>query len=299
MITISTAGARLDSPLGELRELAHGLPTFRRDGVHNTADASGFVFHEWCLGAGDDVDDLDLVAEANPASWQTVEKLRQRHDSPSMTKGQWLRFACGVWTEGEEPWIDPVAWDKLADPGLELDPDEYCWLGVDIGVKKDSTGLVLVQAQDDGRLAVKARILRPPVKGALPLARVEQEIRDICLEWTVRGVVYDPWSFRRSAELLEADGIPTVEFAQSNEKMTLASVNLHRMINAGELVHDGNREFRAQVMGGITKETERGWRIHKDPKRRPIDALVALAMAALIANDMKPSVYETREPVAV
>jgi hypothetical protein len=38
------------------------------------------------------------------------------------------------------------------------------------------------------------------------------------------------------------------------------------------------------VVAGVTKATERGWRLVKDPKlARPIDALVALAMAALPA----------------
>ena len=98
------------------------------------------------------------------------------------------------------------------------------------------------------------------------------------------GVVFDPWSFRRSAELLEAEGFPMVEFPQSPERMASASANLYRLIEAGELVHNGDPVLRAHVMAGATKETERGWRLVKDPKLpRPIDALIALAVAALPA----------------
>jgi phage terminase large subunit-like protein len=250
------------------------------------------------LDPSEDVDDIELVKLANPAPWHTVAKLKRRHDSPSTTPWQWRRFACGIWTEGEEPWIDPQAWDVLADPALELEPFEEVWLGVDVGVRKDSTGIAIVAGKED-KLAVTARILQPPVKGGLPLETVENEIRQLCQEYRVRGVVYDPWSFRRSAELLEDEGIKMIEWPQSPEKMAACSATLYRLINAGELVHNGDLQLRAQVMAGVVKETERGWRLHKDPKRRPIDALIALAMAAQLANDLKPSIYEDREALAV
>lgn len=286
MITISTAGAFLNSPLGLLREKAHEFKSFRRDheAKHNyvRSQDGAFVFHEWCLSPEEDVDDLELVALANPASWQTVKALGVRHASPSTTPWQWRRFACGIWTEGEEAWIEPGMWDRLAEPGLGIGADDDVVLAVDLGVRHDSTAIVAV-ADQAGRLAVKARILRPPPGGALPLELVEREIRELCEQYTVRCVAYDPWSFRRSAELLEASGLTMVEFAQSAEKMAAASANLYRLIENQELVHDGDQVLRSHVMAGIVKETERGWRLQKDPKRRPIDALIALSMAALVA----------------
>lgn len=294
MITISTAGATLDSPLGVLREKAYELPTFRRDheAKHNYATSAdgSFVLHEWCLDPAEDVDDMSLVVLTNPASWQTEEALRRRHDSPSMTPWQWRRFACGIWTEGEEPWLDPAVWDSLADPDLELEPLESVWLGVDIGVRHDSTGIAIV-AERGEKLAVKARILSPPPRGSLPLAKVEQAIRDLCGEFTVRGVAFDPWSFRRSAEMLSDEGILMVAFPQSPERMAEASANLYRLVESGLLVHDGDSGLRSHVLAGVTKETERGWRLQKDPKMtRPIDALIALAMAAQVSQRSSPFV---------
>jgi hypothetical protein len=82
-----------------------------------------------------------------------------------MTPWQWKRFACGLWTEGEEPWIRPELWDILKDPGLELDMDEPVWVGVDVGVRNDSTAVVTVAAREGGTVAVKARVLKPGVEG--------------------------------------------------------------------------------------------------------------------------------------
>jgi hypothetical protein len=63
--------------------------------------------------------------------------------------------------------------------------------------------------------------------------------------------------------------------------------NLYRLIETGCLAHDGDPVLRAHVCRGITKQTERGWRLVKDPKlARPIDALIALAMA--VAGGAEP-----------
>lgn len=292
MVTISTAGASLRSPLGMLRDKAHRLASFRRD--HETmrnfaaSEDGGFVFHEWCLDAGDDVDDLDLVLHANPASWQTVDALRRRHDSPSMTPWQWRRFACGVWTEGEEPWILPKAWDDLADADAVIPDGARVWLGVDVGVRHDSTAIVIAAHHGDG-LIVQAKILEPSAGKSLPLEQVENTIRDLYQTYDVVEVAFDPWSFRRSAELLTDSGLPMVEFPQAPERMANASANLYRLIECRELHHDGDPAFRAHVLAGVTKETERGWRLVKDPKlSRPIDALIALAMVAFVAYAEKP-----------
>jgi phage terminase large subunit-like protein len=284
LITISTAGASLDSPLGLLRAKAYELPGLRRDGPYRYVRAPAFAMHEWALAPEADVDNLELVLGANPAPWQDLEQLRLRHDSPSMTPGQWRRFACGIWTEGEEPWLNPPLWDRLADHELELDPAAPTWVGVDVGVRKDSTAIVTVAQRGDGEVAVKARVLRPPSDAGLPLQLVEDAVREACADRNVQAVLFDPWTFRRSAELLAEDDLPMVEFPQSPERMANASENLYRLIETGALVHDGDPMLRAHVVAGAVKQTERGWRLVKDPRSsRPIDALIALAMAALPA----------------
>jgi phage terminase large subunit-like protein len=288
MLTISTAGANLDSPLGALRSAAYKLERFERDDkakrTHAISDDGSFVLHEWCLDPEDDPTDMRLVKKANPASWQTVKGLAQRHDSPSTTPWQWLRFACGVWTEGEEPWIDPRAWDALADPEREIPEGAPAWLGVDLGVRHDSTAIGIAFMDTDGTVIVRAEIMKP--EGVLPIERVEAKIREVAARYTVQAIAYDPWSFRRSAEMLEADGLPMREYTQSAEKMSIASASLYRVIDGGLLRHDGDPVLRSHVLSGVTKETERGWRLVKDPRsRRSIDALIALTMAVQMATE--------------
>jgi phage terminase large subunit-like protein len=289
MLTISTAGTLEDSPLGELRRSAYELGLDRDGPAYRYAKSpdGSFVMHEWALDPGADVGDMGLVKEANPAPWHTERTLRRRFESPSTTDWQWQRFACGIWTEGEEPWIEPAAWDALEVRGLRqpglLEPGDAVVVGVDLGVKHDRTAIVVLRIDD---MAVEAHILTPPRGGSLPLASVEAKLRELHDLYAVQEFVYDPWSFRRSAELLEDEGLPMLEHPMSNERMTLASANLYKLIQEGKVRHDGDPELRSHVLAGTTKETERGWRLVKDPKqRRPIDALIALAIAAKVATD--------------
>jgi len=70
-----------------------------------------------------------------------------------------------------------------------------------------------------------------------------------------------------------------VEQPQSAERMTVASQDLYTAIVSGEILHNGDPTLAAHVRAGATKQHERGWRLVKGKSRRPIDALIALALA--------------------
>jgi len=287
MVTISTAGARQDSPLGELRDAAHALESFTRDEAakrnHAVSPDGAFVLHEWCLTDADDVEDMGIVKLANPASWQTETKLRRRHDSPSMKPAQWLRFACGIWTEAEDPWIEPGAWDALAEPGADLEPDDVVWLDIRLAYRRAA---IVMVAHRGEKVLVKAHVMP-----AASLEAVEEAIRDFCATYEVRTITHGGRGFARSAEILEAEGLPVMEFPASVERMSAASSTLLRLIEAGTLVHDGDSALRSQVLAGVVKRDERGWRLQEDPmSRRPIEALVGVAVAAHVAGELdKPT----------
>ena len=98
VITISTAGASMDSPLGKLLEKARTYAE-EREGKRRTFTSpnGAFVGIEWTLDPEDDPENISTVFQANPAPWITRAVLRELHDSPSTSPGEWLRFACGIW----------------------------------------------------------------------------------------------------------------------------------------------------------------------------------------------------------
>jgi phage terminase large subunit-like protein len=147
MVTISTAGADLDSPLGKLRERAHLLEDRELDGFHLRARSSdgSFVAHEWAVPEGEDVDDVEVVKKANPSSFVTLEDLRRRLESPSMHRREWLRFAANQWGSNvEDGFLEPGKWATLYDQGAVLEEHQKVWVGVDIGLRNDTSAVVIV-----------------------------------------------------------------------------------------------------------------------------------------------------------
>ena len=100
MITISTAGATFDSPLGQLLERARAFDVeqVKKRRTYTSPDGS-FVLVEWALDTDDDHQDLRLVKDVNPAPWHTKTSLRRRriHRRPRSANGS----LCGIWTAGD------------------------------------------------------------------------------------------------------------------------------------------------------------------------------------------------------
>lgn len=283
IITISTAGSDRESPLYVIRAAALERG-YKRTGAYLRAGAGQFVLHEWSLQDDDDLDDIALVKTCNPLSVSTVEKLRTRHDSPSMTPWAWARFACNVWTSAEEDWLPSGAWDAcFGDATLPDFADVY--VGVDIGVKKDSSAVAVCwRRPEDDRIISQATVFSPSPGVPLDLAKVENHLRELAEQYVVWEVRYDRWSFERSAQMLSDEGLLMVDVPMTNERVVPMSAGLYELIVSGRLVHDGDPVLAAHVAAGTIRETERGWRIAKGKAKRPMDALVALMLAASGAN---------------
>jgi phage terminase large subunit-like protein len=287
MVTISTAGETLDSPLGLLRDAAYELANPVRKGAHRIMRSSdgAFVMHEWALAPGEDYEDPKTVKRANPAPWITIPILRRQRDSPTMTLGQWLRFRCGIWTEGEEPPIPPQLWDDLRGV-FTVSIEEPVWVGVVLGRDRKETAIALVQERD-GSFFTQVDILAEAT-----YADVEARVREFWETFDVKGVVYTSKGFQRSADLLEAEGLQMIELPQSDQRMTEASATFWKLLEEGKLHHDGDKDLRAHVMSARTKETEKGWRFVMDPHSgRPVSALFALVATCHVALSSEPEAF--------
>ncbi|MEJ7786346.1 MAG: terminase large subunit, partial [Solirubrobacteraceae bacterium] len=196
MIVISTAGDDETTPLGRMRTEAYRLPHVHRDGAYRCARSANamFAMHEWALDPEDDLNDLELVKQANPASWQTLEALRERHASPSMLPWQWARFAAGVWAQGEDTAISPVEWAAAAAPGAVIPDGETIAVGVDLGWKWDTTAIVPLWHTPEQKWRFGApSILVPPRDGtSLSVDRVFGAVEAMTDRWDVTRLVLDP-----------------------------------------------------------------------------------------------------------
>lgn len=293
LITISTAGDSELSPLGQLRTKAYGLSTLRRDGAYRYArSADGkFVMHEWALDPEDDSDDMAAVKKANPASWQTLDRLRERHDSPSMTPWHWKRFACGMWVHGENSAIDPADWDACATPAAVIPPGsspvfigwDHAWRG------PDTAALVPVWwASEDRRVVGDPVVLEAPEGGMVDDRDVFAALSTMQARYRITALVFDPnaGAAGLSQQIRRQLGLDMVEHSQRDTQMALADGRLLEAIRRGQIQHSGNPVLRAHVLNAVEVSVQGDRFRFSRPRhgpRRPTDCLTALAMAHSVA----------------
>jgi phage terminase large subunit-like protein len=284
-VTISTAGDDEESALGKLRAKAHGLPGMERSGAHRYVRSADFSMHEWALDPDDDRDDLALVKTANPASWQTVEELRRRKESPSMTPWRWARFACGVWVHGEEAAISDKEWAACADPAAAIPPGAHgVFVGLDLAWRYDCTAAVPICRDGDGMVIGTPAIIAPPGDGtSIDAEDIWAVIEEMAARWPQLTLVADPNA--GAPELLQKieHQLPHVrlaEFPQAPHAMALAAGRLQEAIAAGRVRHPDDPGLTAHVLAAVPVSVGEGFRFKKSKRHGPpIDALIALAMA--------------------
>jgi phage terminase large subunit-like protein len=279
MVTISNAGWGQDSFLGEIRKAAHEHESFSRRGMMNRAQVGGMEFFEWCLGDEDNPKNVNVVKKANPLKHVTPELLREWLHSPSTrtTAGwaEWLRGACGLWTDALNPWLTGAEWDALRVDIGQIEDGEDVYAAV-------RDGAVVIAAKRGEGVQVKAFV------GERDLTATEKLLISLGERYHLSEVAVDGKSFGILFDQLLERGFPMVEFPHRPERLTQVSASIQALVASGQLHHDGDRELRAHVLAGTTKEDERGWRLVMLPENR---ALIAMAIAVHEASLHEQPVY--------
>jgi phage terminase large subunit-like protein len=204
--------------------------------------------------------------------------------SPDMPSHEWIRYYANRWVDvGSDSWLKehPGAW-KQCEGAWESDPEENPWvLAVDMALNQDSVAVDRIELLPDGRVSVKAKIFRAQdtAQKRVNHAEVWEYIRGEIHGLGFRGVVYDPRFFELPARMLEDDGIMTIQFDQSPQRMAPACGEAYRRILENSLVHRGDPDLNSHVLSAAKKPQERGgFTLSKGRSKRHIDACVAMVM---------------------
>ena len=306
MVTICTAGEHEMSALGKMRNAALALPDLHRDGAHVLARSAdgNYVMHEWALTKEDDLDDMRIVKQANPAEWQTVEALASRHDSPSMLPWQWARFACGVWVGSEAWWIQGEDWHARTSK-LRLAAGEQITLGFDGARVGDSTALVACRLED-GLLQPLAVWEAPPDLSGweVPANEVDAIVAGTMERYRVLRGYFDPPLWRSEIDTWAREfGDKAVERYETARSRMYGAVERFRTdVMTGRLLHTGDPTLTAHVLNAQTRETRGGgyW-LTKDRPGSPhkIDAAVAAVLAYEARADVLAGAQTQRSRVPI
>ena len=268
MVVISTAGQGADSPLGVLRARALAQPDVKHRGSVTEARGGGLRMLEWATPEDADVDDPKVVKRANPASWVSVEAIAERRAGlPDLA---FRRFVANQWTEREGHWLPPGAW-QLCVGTARVRAGERIWVGVDVGGERSASAVCWV----NDRLQVGVEIFH----GEGGVLDCFDLVRELGTRFEIAELVYDPWRFGQAAQELEREGVITMQFAQTDQRMIPASARLHTAVIERRITLPDDPELARHAADAIARHSRRGWRLDKPSKETNIDAIVALCMA--------------------
>ncbi|CAN5675808.1 terminase large subunit [soil metagenome] len=297
LVGIGTPGPSDDNVLTRLRDygLAHPEDTSQ---VYREFSAAGFEDHptscEHCWEL------------ANPALDDYLHRDAMRALlPPKMTEAHFRRARlCQFVGPVENALFDGDTWDGLLKAGPIPDGVPVV-LALDGSLKDDSTALVVGSVSKVPHFD-KLGVWEKPAgddSWRVPVFDVEQAIRDAAKRWKVREVAFDPYLWTRSAQALESEGLPMVEFRQSPARQTAATTDLHGAGVNGRFTQSGDLDLRRHLLAATVLETDNGGlRIAKANRSRrapKIDLATALMMAHsratwLASQKRKPSGVASR-----
>lgn len=159
---ISTAGHDKTSLLGERYDKALRYPdVWQGPGVTICRDYDARSLMIW-RGAPleADIENPETWRLANPASWMSTERLRLNF--AKLRENDFRRLHLNQWTRADGAWLPRGAWTKCQKSGLHVPnsiaepPDERLiprgsdvFVGVDVGLKKDSSAVVTAWPYED------------------------------------------------------------------------------------------------------------------------------------------------------
>jgi phage terminase large subunit-like protein len=309
LITISTAGEP-GSEFEQMRERIRQRATdVTRRGAFVRAASPEILLHEWAVPEGADVEDVHVVKQANPLKAITLDSLRAKLASPTMTLTHWRRFTCNLPTRSDSAAITEAEWTRATT--TEVIPEGVpIWLGMDVAWKWDTTAIVPYWYREESfRLLGPAVVLTPPRDGqSLDPALIERALTTIHARNPIHTVVMDPSRAEQLAEWIsDTFGATVIERGQTP---ALAVVDYERFmegLRGGWLKHSGDAAMTRHALNAIARVDRYGAarfdrssptrNATPEQERRVIDALSAAAMVnaqASLTDDDGPSVYETR-----
>lgn len=311
LVVISTAGAvgseferERERLRREATEISFRGRCFTR-AAHELDDGTRLAcLHDYAVPVGADVDDLELVKEANPFTELTIEALRAKR---AMTHIEhWRRFVCGRPGRPQTLALSEQEWEAaLSRTYEEIPPGQPIALGLDVGWRWDTTAAVpLWWLSHEERILGPAIVLEPPRDGSsLDPHEIEQAILEIHARNPIDTVVMDTTKAEQLAHwIAETTGALVIDRPPSASHAVDEYERFTEALRQRWLWHTGCPILRRHVLAAIVRilpggdaRFDRPSRSRTGPEQaeRVIDALSA---AAMVHAELARSGGSVREP---
>src|SRR6516165_10821698 len=287
------------TPGWDLETLAGQLHTYGLAVNSGEITDDEFLFVWWgCPAERDGLSDekqlLAAIRDANPATdsfLNTHDVAARYHQTPLH---EFQRYHLGIWTTTAQAWLPAGAWEACAAPDVVVPDGADVVLGFDGSFAEDSTALVAVTVGENPHIAVVGCWERPARASddwTVPIAEIEETIRQACRRYSVAEIICDPYGYRRTFQILEDEGLPVVDFPQTSQRMTPATQKFFELVANRTLTHYGDPRLARHIDNAVLKVDSRGQRIAKEHKisSRKIDLAIAAVMAVDRATVVMPT----------
>lgn len=224
--------------------------------------------------------------------WQTAEYYAEQRRT--LRPAQFLRLHENRWTSSETRFITEEMYEACLDrehqPILPNHPSQL-YVGVDIGIKHDSSAVVAVMREQGKPAVALHRIWKPTSEETVRLEDIVEYLLELKRLYRVKAIVADPNQMLGVIQRLKEKGLPIQEYPQTTGNLTQGGQALFDLIRDKNLRLYPNAELREHLINAVVVESPRGWRLAKDKASKKIDAAVALAMA-LVALQERPENFK-------
>ncbi len=277
------------------------------DRVIDDATMFGIIYS---IDDKDDPFDPTTWAKANP-NWgvsvlqDDMEAAARKAAAMPSALNNFLTKRLNVWVNGESPWMDMRAWEKCADPSLQISDfiGEKCWSGLDLAEKKDfiayvkvfeRTGIwyvfvrlylneLAVQESGNAHLSGWARsgYVQITDGNITDFDVLAEDMRSDCKQFDMQEIAFDPALSMYFAKKLIEEGLPLVEISQRSLFFTPPLIQVENLVLEKKLKFDGNPVMTWMVSNLVVKVSKFN-ELRSPTKERPenkIDGPMAMLMA--------------------
>jgi phage terminase large subunit-like protein len=286
LVAITTAGVKSDMTGKD--SIAYSLYQYGKKVAAGEIVDPSFFMAWWEAPADMDHRLAEAWEIANPGFNDIVSQADFESAVRRTPEAEFRTKRLNQWVSSAEAWLPAGAWADC-ETVFDVSPDAEIVLGVDGSFSGDSTVIVgaTIPAGDEPVQVFLVKAWEKDLDNdgddwRVDIADVEATIVEFCQSHpNVREIVFDPFRWARTMQVLEDAGFPVVEYPQSPSRMIKACQKFFDAVMEHNLEHDGNPTLARHLDNAVLKMTPAGPHIKKDARNSPrkIDAAVGAIMA--------------------
>lgn len=322
MFTISTAGTNKAGPCGQYFDqcakiLAGAIQNDRVFAIMYGIDDD------------DDWTDLENWKKANPNYGVSIneEYLIHQLETAKQNPSKQNIIRCkhlNQWLSVDSAWMDMLKLRKCSDPALIVEAmrGKSCVIGLDLASKIDIAALIMLfydekeyfafgryyspratvekpQNQHYQTWELEERLIVTPGE-VIDFSQIEDDIKDLCKQFQVEAIAYDPWQATQLSSNLTAEGLTMIETRATVQNFSEPMKLLEAAIYSGKFHYDGCPVL-TWMFSNVVAHYDKKENIYPNKTRNEnkIDGVVALIMAMNAATRLKSAEPQAQPGIIV